>query len=140
MKIRYLAVLIALAPLVAHAANEHANHGNHTAATMQSSEGGFVDGIVKKVDKAGGKVTISHGPLINLNMPAMTMVFRVRDVAWIDRMFREMPRYNRIKVAIWWSGIDWDEAGRPGRIYLMDENAATEAAFRRGLKNYLPQN
>ena len=40
MKIRYLAVLIALAPLVAHAANEHANHGNHTATTMQSSEGG----------------------------------------------------------------------------------------------------
>lgn len=86
MKIRYLAVLIALAPLVAHAANEHANHGNHTATTMQSSEGGFVDGIVKKVDKAGGKVTISHGPLTNLNMPAMTMVFRVKDVAWIERM------------------------------------------------------
>ena len=61
-------------------------------------------------------------------------------VAWIDRMFREMPRYNRIKVAIWWSWTDWDEAGRPGRIYLLDQNAATEAAFRRGLKNYLPQN
>ena len=86
MKIRYLAVLIALAPLVAHAANEHANHGNHTATTMQSSEGGFVDGIVKKVDKAGGKVTISHGPLTNLNMPAMTMVFRVKDAAWLDQM------------------------------------------------------
>ena len=55
-------------------------------------------------------------------------------------MFREMPRYNRIKVAIWWSWTDWDEAGRPGRIYLLDQNAATEAAFRRGLKNYLPQN
>ena len=86
MKIRHLAVLIVLAPLVAHAANEHANHGNHTATTMQSSEGGFVDGIVKKVDKAGGKVTISHGPLTNLNMPAMTMVFKVSNATWLDQM------------------------------------------------------
>ena len=54
-------------------------------------------------------------------------------------MFREMPQYERIKVAIWWSGIDLDPAGRPGRIYLLDENAATTEAFRRGLKNYLPQ-
>ena len=61
-------------------------------------------------------------------------------VTWIDRMFREMPQFPRIKVAIWWSWTDWDQAGRPGRIYLLDENAATEAAFRRGLKNYPPQN
>ena len=55
-------------------------------------------------------------------------------------MFREMSRFPRIKVAVWWSGIDYDETGRPARIYLMDENTATEAAFQRGLKNYLPQN
>ena len=60
-------------------------------------------------------------------------------VAWIDRMFQEMSQFPRIKVAIWWSWTDWDEAGRPGRIYLLDETPATEAAFRRGLKNYLPQ-
>ena len=35
----------------------------------------MVDGVVKKIDKAGGKVTVAHGPLTNLNMPAMTMVF-----------------------------------------------------------------
>ena len=59
--------------------------------------------------------------------------------AWIDDMFRQLPQYDRIKVAIWWSGIDLDPAGRPGRIYLLDENDATTEAFRRGLKNYLPQ-
>ncbi|HWR29954.1 MAG TPA: glycosyl hydrolase [Negativicutes bacterium] len=60
-------------------------------------------------------------------------------VAWINKMFREMPKFNRIKVAIWWSGIDWDENGRPGRIYKLDETPATEDAFRRGLKNYTTQ-
>ena len=59
--------------------------------------------------------------------------------AWIDKMFREMPKYSRIKVAVWWSGIDWDEQGRPARTYLLDETPATEDAFRRGLKNYSPQ-
>ena len=59
--------------------------------------------------------------------------------AWIESMFREIPEYKRIKVAIWWSGIDLDEAGRPGRVYLLDENDASTEAFRRGLKNYLPQ-
>jgi len=40
----------------------------------------------KKVDKAAGKVTLSHGPLTNLNMPAMTMVFKVSNAAWLDQM------------------------------------------------------
>ncbi len=36
-------------------------------------------GVVKKIDLELGKITISHGPLANLDMPAMTMVFRVVD-------------------------------------------------------------
>ncbi|MGS0742380.1 copper-binding protein [Glaciimonas sp. GG7] len=43
-------------------------------------------GEVKKVDKAAGKITIKHGPLDNLGMPAMTMVFRVKDVAMLDEV------------------------------------------------------
>src|SRR5688572_20364432 len=34
------------------------------------------DGEVRKVDKQQGKLTLRHGPLSNLDMPAMTMVFR----------------------------------------------------------------
>ncbi|WP_246205229.1 copper-binding protein [Microvirga arsenatis] len=40
-----------------------------------------VSGTVEKVDTAQGKVTIDHGPIPNLNMDAMTMVFRVQDPA-----------------------------------------------------------
>ena len=51
-----------------------------------TAEGGMVDGVVKKIDKASGKVTVTHGPLTNLNMPAMTMVLKVSNVAWLDQM------------------------------------------------------
>ncbi|WP_246742674.1 copper-binding protein [Microvirga splendida] len=40
-----------------------------------------VSGTVEKVDSAQGKVTIDHGPIPNLNMDAMTMVFRAQDPA-----------------------------------------------------------
>ena len=43
-------------------------------------------GEVRKVDSVAGKLTLSHGPLANLNMPAMTMVFRVRDPAWLHQL------------------------------------------------------
>lgn len=43
-----------------------------------------VDGEVKKVDKAQGKVTLKHGEIKNLDMPPMTMVYRVRDAKMLD--------------------------------------------------------
>jgi Cu(I)/Ag(I) efflux system protein CusF len=43
-------------------------------------------GEIKKVDKEAGKITIKHGPLTNLEMPAMTMVFRVKDPAMLDQV------------------------------------------------------
>ncbi len=42
------------------------------------------DGEVKKIDKAQGKVTLKHGEIKNLDMPAMTMVFRVKDAKMLD--------------------------------------------------------
>ena len=38
-----------------------------------------VTGTVEKVDTAQGKITIDHGAIPNLNMDAMTMVFRAQD-------------------------------------------------------------
>ena len=31
-------------------------------------------------------MTLSHGPLTNLGMPAMPMVFRVKNATWLDRI------------------------------------------------------
>lgn len=60
-----------------------AGHGamDHAAMTTKLSEG-----MVKKIDKAQGKLTIRHGPLENLGMPAMTMVFRAKDPAWLSQV------------------------------------------------------
>ncbi|WP_324131968.1 copper-binding protein [Bosea sp. (in: a-proteobacteria)] len=42
-----------------------------------------VTGTVKKVDEAQGKLTIDHGPIKNLDMEAMSMVFRAGDPAML---------------------------------------------------------
>ena len=36
-------------------------------------------GVVKSIDFEQGKVKLKHGPIAKLDMPAMTMVFRVKD-------------------------------------------------------------
>jgi Cu/Ag efflux protein CusF len=36
------------------------------------------EGVVRKIDAANAKITLKHGPLVNLDMPPMTMVFRVQ--------------------------------------------------------------
>ena len=88
MKALITATLIAIASLCTvsvQAASDHAGHGM-AHQTMAAADMPMVDGQVKKVDKAAGKVTLTHGPLVNLNMSAMTMVFRVKDAGWLDRM------------------------------------------------------
>ena len=47
------------------------------AGTAVAAE--FTKGKVKKIDEKAGKVTIIHEELKNLEMPAMTMVFKIGD-------------------------------------------------------------
>lgn len=81
-----LVALVAATTMPAFAANEKPqtadahHHGGHTTAPTA-----LTDGLVKKVDKTAGRVTLSHGPLPN-GMPAMTMMFRVKDPAWLDQL------------------------------------------------------
>ena len=81
-----LGVTLGLAlPLGASAADDRATQQQGGTKTMDSTAPKS-SGEVKKVDKSSGKVTIKHGPLDNLGMPAMTMVFRVKDPAMLDQM------------------------------------------------------
>lgn len=60
---------------------------NHqAAATDAKSAAQLVEGEVRKVDMDAKKLTIRHGPIQNLDMPAMTMVFQVRDPALLDKV------------------------------------------------------
>ncbi|WP_246736282.1 copper-binding protein [Enterovirga aerilata] len=53
----------------------------------------LVAGKVESVDTAQGKLTIEHGPIPNLNMDGMTMVFRAADPA----MVRTIKKGDRIQ-------------------------------------------
>jgi Cu(I)/Ag(I) efflux system periplasmic protein CusF len=55
------------------------------AGTTQAMEP-LAEGEVRKVDKDAKKITIKHGPLQKLDMPAMTMVFQVRDPTMLDQV------------------------------------------------------
>lgn len=60
----------------------------------------YVKGEVVKVDQSAGKITLKHGPISNLDMDSMTMVFRVADPAMLtkvkagDRVEFEADRVN----------------------------------------------
>jgi Cu/Ag efflux protein CusF len=66
--------LIALLAVLTIATPLHAEPVTPPAA--QSSV--MTDGVVRKIDTANGKITLKHGPIVNLDMPGMTMVFRVQ--------------------------------------------------------------
>lgn len=62
-------------------AADHAAHHPQTPASAAAAPNQLADGEVRKVDLAQNKVTLRHGPIATLDMPAMTMVFQVRDPA-----------------------------------------------------------
>jgi Cu/Ag efflux protein CusF len=46
-----------------------------------------IQGEVRKIDEAAGKITLRHGPIKSLGMDeAMTMVFRVKDPAMLKQV------------------------------------------------------
>lgn len=61
-----------------------ADHGAHHPASATASAELLSEGEVRKVDAEQGKVTLRHGPLTNLDMPAMTMVFTATDKKMLE--------------------------------------------------------
>ena len=57
------------------------------------------DGEVMKIDKAQTKITLKHGELKGLDMPPMTMVFRVQDAKQLDSLaVGDRVRFDATKV------------------------------------------
>jgi Cu/Ag efflux protein CusF len=46
----------------------------------------LVSGEVRRIDKEAGKITLKHDAIPNLDMTAMTMVFRVKDPAMLEKL------------------------------------------------------
>jgi Cu(I)/Ag(I) efflux system periplasmic protein CusF len=63
----------------AQQASQPAGHAAHHPVAAATAAAAPSEGEVRKVDLAQGKLTLRHGPLANLDMPAMTMVFSAAD-------------------------------------------------------------
>ena len=68
------------APMPSHAQNLA------SPAVSTSASAPMSDGEVRKVDKEAGKLTLRHGRIENLDMPGMTMVFRVADPSMLETL------------------------------------------------------
>jgi Cu/Ag efflux protein CusF len=66
--LRALAIAALVLPFSLHAADE------------------LSEATVKKLDKAAATVTLAHGPIANLGMPPMTMMFKVKDPAMLKKV------------------------------------------------------
>ena len=78
---------------LSNASAQSLDHSGHTQAAKAvdpavaavAGQGTVMsDGEIKKVDKDTGRLTIKHGPLENLGMQGMTMLFGVKDAAMLD--------------------------------------------------------
>ena len=58
--------------------------GSGAVVVAQASTGDMTEGEIRKVDKDTKKITIKHGEIKNLDMPGMTMLFQVKDLAMLD--------------------------------------------------------
>jgi uncharacterized cupredoxin-like copper-binding protein len=64
----------------------HFEAGMLGRVTVTGDRPAMTDGEVRRIDKAQGKLTLRHGPIANLDMPGMTMVFRVADPKMLDTL------------------------------------------------------
>ena len=68
--------------------------------TMLVAPTDMAQGEIRKVDLENKKITIKHGEIKNLDMPGMTMVFQVKDVAFLNRVKPgDLVRFTAERVA-----------------------------------------
>jgi Cu(I)/Ag(I) efflux system protein CusF len=86
MKHYMYAAAFAAAIALSGAAAANTHHGSDDQPAAAASSLSLTDGEVRKVDKDARKLTIRHGAIHNLEMPAMTMVFQVSEPALLDKV------------------------------------------------------
>jgi Cu(I)/Ag(I) efflux system periplasmic protein CusF len=62
-------------------------HDHHAAASaVKTVKAEMSEGEVRKVDMAKKTITLKHGPIKNLDMPGMTMMFQVADASLLEKV------------------------------------------------------
>ena len=73
-------------PALAQGQMKMEGHDMSGAGMKSAPAGALTEGEVRKVDMDAKKITIKHGPIANLDMPPMTMVFQVKDPALLEKV------------------------------------------------------
>lgn len=88
LQISLTAALLGASALV-YAGGDHGDHvrsGQPVTGKANMTHAALTEGEIKKIDKDAQKLTIKHGEIKNLGMPAMTMVFQVQDKSMLDQV------------------------------------------------------
>ncbi|WP_088286008.1 copper-binding protein [Ideonella sp. A 288] len=85
MKTLTTAALLAALALPALVEARHDGPSDHPPAAVAPAAD-TTEGEIRKIDRDARKLTIRHGEIKHLDMPAMTMVFRVKDDALLDKV------------------------------------------------------
>jgi Cu/Ag efflux protein CusF len=83
-KLVIVSALALAAHFPAHAGATAFVSADHLVIAAADTE--LTEGEIRKVDTENRKITIRHGELKSLDMPAMTMIFRVKDPAMLDQV------------------------------------------------------
>ncbi len=51
------------------------DHSSHAGMASKATSQALSEGTIRKLDRGAGSITLSHGPIENLGMSAMTMTF-----------------------------------------------------------------
>lgn len=79
----------AVAAFALPAQAQTASHRLHVAAAnagAPAAKADMTEGEVRKVDKENRRITLKHGPIKNLDMGPMTMVFQAADASLLDKV------------------------------------------------------
>jgi Cu/Ag efflux protein CusF len=86
----FINMALSVALLLGAVAGVHAQEHHHDAAAAApapaTAPAEMSSGEVVKVDKSAGKITLRHGPLVNLGMSGMTMPFNVAEPAMLEQV------------------------------------------------------
>ncbi|GAB3627620.1 RND transporter MFP subunit [Pandoraea terrae] len=75
-----------LVSATAFAAGDMSNMKMGSDTQQSDTKNSMSHGEIKKIDASAGKLTIKHGPLENLGMEGMTMVFKVKDPTMVSQV------------------------------------------------------
>jgi len=81
-----LSILLLVATSAVFAQTTAPTQSKGVAAKPAQAMTDMVDGEVRKVDKDAHKITLRHAEIKQFDMPAMTMVFPVKEPAMLDKV------------------------------------------------------